>query len=227
MANIETLKKVLADYEGRTCKQVELVWSDGTRAGIGNKDAIDAVMRALMDELRYQLKVAEKEEKDKQQDVSYGELAALEVEFNNQCRDKHIEWTDEEVRQEALNQFIIDYQEGDEDPQVLLNGYGYFEYPPVLTRQMEMFKDAKKISSDYAIFGSRKALLEKHFNEAPIYLDDSYYAHSDKWPLVERHEDDYKGSMWTKLSGWRDCHYYTLYEWQGHRFFVMTGGRYD
>lgn len=162
----------------------------------------------------------EDEEKEPKEGISYGEIAALEEEFNKQCLTKHIDWTDEEVRQEALNQFISDYEDGDEDPQVLLNGYGYFEYPPTLTRQMEMFKEAKKISNDSEIFNGRKALLEKHFNEHPIYLDDTYYAHSDKWPMVEE-------SQLAHLSEWRDCHYYSLYEWQGHRFFVMTGGRYD
>ena len=154
------MKKVLADYRGRKCKQVELVWSDGTRAGIGNEQAIKVVMDALLGELDRQLKEAE----DKEQQP--------------------------------------------------------FEYPPTLTREMEMFKKAKKISNDSEIFNGRKALLEKHFNEHPIYLDDSYYAHSDKWPRVEE-------SQLERLAGWRDCHYYTLYEWQGHRFFVMTGGRYD
>lgn len=166
MATKETLKKVLEDYRGRECKQVELVWSDGKRAGIGNPAAIKVVMEALFGELERQMNELEQKEQP-------------------------------------------------------------FEYPPVLTREMEMFKKAKQISSDSAIFGEKKALLEKHFNEYPIYLNDSYYAQSDKWPRVEKHEDDYKGSMWTKLSGWRDCHYYTLYEWEGHRFFVMSGGRYD
>lgn len=160
MANIETLKKVLADYESRECKQVELVWSDGRRAGIGNPQAVKVVMDALLCELHRQL--------------------------------------DEEVAAQPKP----------------------FEYPPVLTREMEMFKKATKISFDDAIFGDRKALLKKHFSEHPIYLDDSYYAHSDKWPMVEE-------SRLERLAEWRDCHYYTLYEWEGHRFFVMTGGRYD
>ena len=95
-----------------------------------------------------------------------------------------------------------------------------FEYPPVLTREMEMFKKATRISFDDAIFGDRKALLKKHFSEHPIYLDVSYYAHNNKWPMVEE-------SRLEQLAEWRDCHYYTLYEWEGHRFFVLEGGRYD
>ena len=102
-----------------------------------------------------------------------------------------------------------------------------FIYPDVLDKSSRMYKEARRIANDNAIFGDRKALLEKHFNEYPIYLDDSYYAHSEKLPKVERCGDDFKGSMWTKLSDWRDCHYYGLYEFEGHRFFVMTGGRYD
>lgn len=102
-----------------------------------------------------------------------------------------------------------------------------FVYPNVLERNSDMFTKAKKISSDSEIFGGRKALLEKHFNEAPIYLNESYYAINDSWPRVVRNGDDFKGSCYTKLSDWRDCHYYTLYEYEGHKFFVMTGGRYD
>ena len=59
------------------------------------------------------------------QGISYGELAALEVEFNKQCEQQHVQWTDEEVRQEALMTFISDYEEGDDDPQITLCGYGY------------------------------------------------------------------------------------------------------
>jgi len=59
--------------------------------------------------------------------LSYGELVALEQSFNRQCISQHIRWTDDEVRQEALIQFINDYEEGGDDtePQVLLLGYGY------------------------------------------------------------------------------------------------------
>ena len=102
-----------------------------------------------------------------------------------------------------------------------------FVYPDILERESKMFKEAKKISHDCEIFGGRKALMEKHFEEAPIYLNESYYAHYDKWPRVIRYGDDFKGSCYTKLSNWRECHYYSLYEYEGHKFFVMTGGRYD
>lgn len=102
-----------------------------------------------------------------------------------------------------------------------------FVYPETLDRNSEMFSKASRITSDSAIFGDRKELLEKHFNEAPIYLNESYYARYDKWPRVKKNETDYTVNSYRKLSEWRDCHYYTLYEYEGHKFFVMSGGRYD
>lgn len=102
-----------------------------------------------------------------------------------------------------------------------------FVYPESLNRNSEMFTKAKRISSDSECFNGRKELLEKHFNEAPIYLNESYYVHDDVWPRVKRNGDDFKASYYTKLSDWRDCHYYTLYEYEGNKFFVMSGGRYD
>ena len=57
--------------------------------------------------------------------VSYGELEALELEFKNQCKQMGVKWVNEETRIEALNQFVLDYLEGDDDPEVLLCGYGY------------------------------------------------------------------------------------------------------
>lgn len=59
--------------------------------------------------------------------LSYGEIAALEFEFNNQCKKMGIRWVDEDVKMEALNQFIADYEDGDADPQVMLLGYGYLD----------------------------------------------------------------------------------------------------
>ena len=102
-----------------------------------------------------------------------------------------------------------------------------FIYPDVLSKSDEMYKNAERISHDSAIFGDRKALLERHFEEHPIYLDDSYYAQSNALERVIRDGDDFKGKYWRTLSDWRDCHYYSLCEWEGHRFFIMTGGRYD
>lgn len=59
--------------------------------------------------------------------ISYGELVALEQSFNRQCIQQHIKWTDNEACQEALFQFIIDYENSGEDkePKLMLLGYGY------------------------------------------------------------------------------------------------------
>lgn len=94
-----------------------------------------------------------------------------------------------------------------------------FTYPRTLSRYSDMFIKAKRIAFDDAIFGDRAALLKKHFAEHPIYLDGSYYAKSDDFPMV-------KESDLESLARWRDCHYYSLMEYDGHRFFIMTGGRY-
>ncbi len=55
MSKKEMLENVLADYERHECKQIELVWNDGTRAGIGNKQAINVAMTALKAELKRQM----------------------------------------------------------------------------------------------------------------------------------------------------------------------------
>lgn len=93
-------------------------------------------------------------------------------------------------------------------------------YPKVLSTSDAMYKEAKRIGSDSAIFNERKALLLKHFEEHPIYLDESYYTNREKFSQVQREDLD-------RLAGWRDCHYYSLREYKGHRFFIMTGGKYD
>ena len=57
--------------------------------------------------------------------ICYEEIAMLEQEFERQCKRLGITWLDEEVRNESLNDFIGQYEDGEKDPQVLLNGYGY------------------------------------------------------------------------------------------------------
>lgn len=57
--------------------------------------------------------------------VSYGEMSALSDEFEKQCEKLGICWTDEDVMGEAFCSFVNDYQNGDDDPQVILCGYGY------------------------------------------------------------------------------------------------------
>lgn len=56
--NREELKKVLADYESRECKQIVLVWKDGASACIENSRAIEMAMETLMCELRRQIEEA-------------------------------------------------------------------------------------------------------------------------------------------------------------------------
>lgn len=57
--------------------------------------------------------------------TSYGELAVLEQEFDRQCKKLGVRWVNEEVRLECLNDFINQYEEGNNDPEVMLCGYGY------------------------------------------------------------------------------------------------------
>lgn len=57
--------------------------------------------------------------------LSFGEILALQDEFESQCTAMGVVWTDKEVEGEALNQFISDYEDGNEDPKVMLCGYGY------------------------------------------------------------------------------------------------------
>ena len=77
-----------------------------------------------------------------------------------------------------------------------------FDYPLFLDKDSEMLKNAKRIESDSAIFGERRALLEKHFNEAPIYLNESYYTNETSYPRVKKNDHDYTGSCYTTLSNW-------------------------
>lgn len=53
-----------------------------------------------------------------QRSVSYGELAELENMFNEQIKKRHIKFEDEEKCSEALFDFIQQYIDGDDNPQV-------------------------------------------------------------------------------------------------------------
>lgn len=55
MTRKEMLEGVVADYNSHECIQIELVWKEGTRSGIGNPKAIKAAMDALKEELKRQL----------------------------------------------------------------------------------------------------------------------------------------------------------------------------
>ena len=57
--------------------------------------------------------------------LSYGELTVLEDEFNVACAAEGIVWTDADVRSECLQDFISQYEEGEDFPSVRLLGYGY------------------------------------------------------------------------------------------------------
>lgn len=58
MARIKQLKEVLEDYK-KTPVRIDLIWSDGSKAGVGNKEAINAAMGALRNELINQIKELE------------------------------------------------------------------------------------------------------------------------------------------------------------------------
>lgn len=55
MTRKEMLEQVVADYNSHECVQIELVWKEGTRSGIGNPSAIKAAMSALKEELKRQI----------------------------------------------------------------------------------------------------------------------------------------------------------------------------
>lgn len=56
--------------------------------------------------------------KDEQRDVSYGELVALQQEFETQLDENGVIFDDDESYDEALNDFIQQYIDGDDDPQI-------------------------------------------------------------------------------------------------------------
>lgn len=58
MTKKQQLQRVLDDYNSHTCTMIELHWSDGTRAGIGNEHVISVAMDALKRELKRQIEEA-------------------------------------------------------------------------------------------------------------------------------------------------------------------------
>ena len=60
----------------------------------------------------------EKRIKDEQRDISYGELAALSDEFETQLDEHDVIFDDEEDRDEAFFDFVQQYIDGDDDPQI-------------------------------------------------------------------------------------------------------------
>ena len=57
--------------------------------------------------------------------ISYGEIVALKQEFDKQCEEMKIEWVSDEVKQQAFDEFVSDYEDGNEEPKVMFCGYGY------------------------------------------------------------------------------------------------------
>ena len=55
MTKKQQLQKVLDDYTSHLCREIQLVWTDGTKAGIGNPKIITLVMKSLIDELKRQI----------------------------------------------------------------------------------------------------------------------------------------------------------------------------
>ena len=60
----------------------------------------------------------EKRIKDEQRDISYGELSALSDEFETQLDEHGVIFDDEEDRDEAFFDFVQQYIDGDDDPQI-------------------------------------------------------------------------------------------------------------
>lgn len=49
------LQAVMDDFKTRRCVEIHLIWSDGTKGGIGNPRAIEVAMSALLQELERQI----------------------------------------------------------------------------------------------------------------------------------------------------------------------------
>lgn len=57
-----------------------------------------------------------------ERDLSYGELCALDCEFEKQCEYAGIEWFDDDVKNECFRDFCLQYQEGNDNPQIYIEG---------------------------------------------------------------------------------------------------------
>lgn len=53
-----------------------------------------------------------------QRDVSYGELVALDEEFERQVKEKNIVFPDPEIEEDCHFDFVQQYIDGDDDPQI-------------------------------------------------------------------------------------------------------------
>ena len=52
----EALQEVMRDFQTRRCVEIHLIWSDHSKSGIGNPEAIKVAMNALYNELERQIK---------------------------------------------------------------------------------------------------------------------------------------------------------------------------
>ena len=55
MSKKEALLKVKSDLDNRRCVEIDLIWSNGEKSGIGNPNAIKVAMDALKEEMERQL----------------------------------------------------------------------------------------------------------------------------------------------------------------------------
>ena len=55
MSKKEALLRVKNDLNNRRCIEIDLIWSNGEKSGIGNPNAIKAAMDALKEEMERQL----------------------------------------------------------------------------------------------------------------------------------------------------------------------------
>lgn len=51
----EILQEVMDDFKSHKCVEIHLIWSDGTKGGIGNPKAIEVATSALINELERQI----------------------------------------------------------------------------------------------------------------------------------------------------------------------------
>lgn len=55
MTQKQKLQQIYDDLTSHTCCEIHLIWSDGSKAGIGNSAMIAKVMKLLIDELKTQI----------------------------------------------------------------------------------------------------------------------------------------------------------------------------
>lgn len=56
MTKKQQLQEILDDFSSHECKEIHLIWTNGLKGGIGNKEVIGKVMNFLINELKEQIK---------------------------------------------------------------------------------------------------------------------------------------------------------------------------